>query len=89
MPWGYRAVFQFDFLAAIADVSHEVLVINPEDDLWDVTRSVSGLFRKGTRWDIEGVGHGVLKLETDRLVRTIDDFFCGRPRPHVEKVIQG
>ena len=74
MPWAYIAVYRYDFLAAMAEVAHDVLVMNPEDDLFEVTRATSGLFRNGRRIDIEGVRHGVLKLETDRVVQAIESF---------------
>lgn len=80
MPWGYIAVYRYDFLAAMAQVTHDVLVMNPQDDLWEVTRSTSHLFRNGRRVDLEGVGHGVLKLETGKVVAAIDAFL-GEP-PH-------
>jgi len=74
MPWGYISVYRYDFLAAMAQVPHHVLVMNPQDDLWDVTRANSHLFRNGTRMDLEGVKHGVLSLERDRVVDAIETF---------------
>lgn len=80
MPWGYIAVYRYDFLDAMAQVTHDVLVINPQDDLWEVTRATSHLFRNGRRVDLEGVAHGVLKLETGRVVSAIDAFLGEPPR---------
>jgi pimeloyl-ACP methyl ester carboxylesterase len=74
MPWGYSAVYRYDFLAAMAEVAQPVLVMNPEDDLSEVTRATSHLFRSGTRRDIAGVKHGVLKLERDLVVTVVDAF---------------
>ncbi|TYC89583.1 alpha/beta fold hydrolase [Novosphingobium sp. BW1] len=74
MPWGYIAVYRYDFLGAMAKVSQPVLVMNPEDDLWEITRRTSPLFANGQRVDIPGVAHGVLKLETTRVVETITGF---------------
>ncbi|WP_226631842.1 alpha/beta fold hydrolase [Novosphingobium profundi] len=74
MPWGYIAVYRYDFLGAMAKVTQPVLVMNPEDDLWEVTRRTSHLFANGQRVDMPGVAHGVLKLETARVVETITGF---------------
>lgn len=74
MPWGYSSVYRFDFLAAIAEVEQPVLVMNPQDDLCEVTRATSHLFRNGRRMDITGVKHGVLKLERDLVVKAIEEF---------------
>lgn len=81
MPWGYISVYRYDFLAAMAQVPHHVLVMNPQDDLWEVTRATSHLFRNGTRMDIEGVKHGVLKLEHDRVVDAMETFLQAAETP--------
>jgi pimeloyl-ACP methyl ester carboxylesterase len=78
MPWAYIAVYQYDFLAAMRDVGQEVLVINPQDDLWTVTRETSHLLRRGTRLDLPGVAHGVLTLERDKVVGAIKAFLTNR-----------
>jgi N-acyl-D-aspartate/D-glutamate deacylase len=54
MPWGYVAVYRYDFLAAMPQVSQPVLVINPEDDLWVVTRETSHLMPNARRLDLRG-----------------------------------
>lgn len=74
MPWGYCSVYRYDFLAAMAQVAHDVLVMNAQDDLWEVTRATSHLFRNGKRMDMAGVKHGVLKLEQDRVVDAVEMF---------------
>jgi pimeloyl-ACP methyl ester carboxylesterase len=76
MPWGYISVYRFDFLGAMADVEQLVLVMNPEDDLCDVTRATSHHFRNGRRVDLPGVKHGVLKLENARVVDEIETFLA-------------
>ncbi len=74
LPWGYIAVYRYDFLGAMTEVSQPVLVLNPEDDLWGVTQQTSHLFRNGKRIDIPGVSHGVLTLRRDYLVSEIEGF---------------
>ncbi|WP_260928498.1 alpha/beta fold hydrolase [Novosphingobium sp. 9] len=74
MTWGYESVYKYDFLRAMAEVRQPVLVMNPQDDLWDVTHATSHLFPHGQRHDMPGVSHGILKLETLRVVRVVDAF---------------
>ncbi|MDZ5649731.1 alpha/beta hydrolase [Nitrospirillum sp. BR 11828] len=76
MTWGYIAVYRYDFLGAMAEVQQPVLIINPEDDLWAVTRDVSHHYPNGRRVDMPGVKHGVLHLEHDRVVAEIEGFLA-------------
>jgi pimeloyl-ACP methyl ester carboxylesterase len=74
LPWAYEAVYRYDFLQAMTEVEQPVLVINPEDDLWEPTRRTSERYRHGRRIDIPGVKHGVLSIERERIVREIREF---------------
>lgn len=76
LPWAYEAVYRYDFLGAMPQVRQPVLVFNPEDDLYDVTRRTSQLFPNGKRLDMPGVSHGVLEIERDRVVREIETFLA-------------
>ncbi len=76
MPWGYIAVYRYDFLGAMAEVEQPVLIMNPDDDLGAVTKATSHLFRGGTRFDLPGVKHGVLSIEHDRVVSRIEEFLA-------------
>lgn len=76
LPWGYIAVYRYDFLGAMRDVTQPVLVMNPEDDLWEQTRATSACFRNGRRFDMAGVKHGVLTIEHDRVVAEIERFLA-------------
>jgi pimeloyl-ACP methyl ester carboxylesterase len=74
MPWGYISVYKYDFLGAMTQVEQPVLVMNPQDDLWEVTSATSHNYRNGTRYDMPGVKHGVLSLEHDRVIAVIEGF---------------
>lgn len=76
MAWGYESVFAYDFLGAIPQVRQPVLVINPQDDLWDVTHATAGLFPNGERFDMPGVRHGVLTLDRARVAARIEAFLA-------------
>lgn len=82
MPWGYIAVYRYDFLGAMPEVKQPVLVVNPQDDLWNVTRETSARFPTARRLDLPGVKHGVLALERDRLVGEINGFLAGAGVTH-------
>lgn len=74
MAWGYESVFGYDFLDAIPRVAQPVLVMNPEDDLWEVTAVTARLFPDSERFDMPGVGHGVLSLEREPILARIAAF---------------
>jgi len=74
MPWGYEAVYQYDFLQAMTEIDQEVLIMNPEDDLWAVTRSTSDRYRHGRRLDFPNLKHGVLSIAKARIVAEIIAF---------------
>lgn len=76
MPWGYESVYRYDFLGAMPQVSQPVLIMNPQDDLWEVTGKTAALFANGERYDMPGVKHGVLTLEHDRVVAKIEAFLA-------------
>ncbi|SER80773.1 alpha/beta fold hydrolase [Sphingobium sp. YR768] len=75
MPWAYEAVYRYDFLEAMTRVVQPALILNPQDDLWDVTRDTSDGFPQGRRHDMPGVRHGVLSIEHDQVVRELEVFF--------------
>jgi len=74
LPWAYEAVYRYDFLGAMTEVEQPVLIVNPEDDLWEPTRRSSHLYRHGRRLDIPGVKHGALEIERELIVREILAF---------------
>jgi pimeloyl-ACP methyl ester carboxylesterase len=74
LPWGFMAVYRFDFQAAMSRVEQPVLVINLEDDLDRPTRENAHRYPNGRRVDLPGVAHGVMWLETDRIVSLVRDF---------------
>jgi len=76
MPWGYIAVYQYDFEGGLDALEQPVLVVNPEDDLWEVTRRNSARLRHGERWDLPGRAHGFLKHEADLVAARIAGFLA-------------
>jgi len=74
MPWGYVAVYNYDFEAGLDALAQPVLVVNPQDDLWEVTRRNSARLRSGERWDLPGRAHGFVTHEADMVVSRISTF---------------
>jgi pimeloyl-ACP methyl ester carboxylesterase len=76
MPWGYEAVYRYDFEAALDRLEQPVLVINPQDDLWDVTLRHAGRLRHGERWDLPGRAHGFLVHEAEEVAARVREFLA-------------
>lgn len=74
MPWGYEAVYRYDFESALDRLEQEVLVVNPQDDLWGVTLRQFGRLRHAERWDLPGRAHGFLVHEADAVAQRLAGF---------------
>lgn len=74
MPWAYAAVYRYDFLEALSAIEQRALIVNCQDDLWEVTRRVSDRVRNAERLDLPGVAHGAFAIARDQLVERIEDF---------------
>ena len=73
-PWGYDAVYGHDLQAALAALTHKVLLLNPEDDLFDLTRANRHLLPHARYVELPGHGHGLFDLETDSLATLVREF---------------
>lgn len=70
--WGHNAAFNYDLDANLRETSHPVLILNPQDDLWDYTPRAAPLLRNGRVHGLPGWNHGFLDAraaETADLVR--------------------
>ncbi|HWU04685.1 MAG TPA: alpha/beta hydrolase, partial [Novosphingobium sp.] len=74
MPWGYDAVYRYDFQGALDRVEQRALVVNPQDDLWEVTQENAPRLRNGRLWNIPGKAHGFLKYDHAEVVAHIRAF---------------
>jgi pimeloyl-ACP methyl ester carboxylesterase len=74
MPWGYEAVYRYDFRKALTEVTQPVMVLCPDDDLSEVTSQTAGLLPHGRMVRIPEAKHGLLVLETDRMAGLIRGF---------------
>jgi pimeloyl-ACP methyl ester carboxylesterase len=75
-PWGYRAVYGYDFQAALDRLDHETLILNPEDDLWQPTRE-NAMRVKGAQYvELPSLKHGLFTLETERVAGLVQAFLA-------------
>ena len=74
--WGHQAAYQYDVEAAMAEIKHPILVLNPEDDLWEETPRIKHLLKqRGSQFmDLPGWAHGFMELKTDEFSKIVRDF---------------
>lgn len=72
--WGHRAAFNFDMAAALAAATVPILILNPEDDLWDYTPRAAPLLKTGRVHDLPGWTHGFLDAHTEDVAALVRDF---------------
>jgi pimeloyl-ACP methyl ester carboxylesterase len=72
--WGHRAAFNYDVMAALQKCEHKLLVLNPEDDLWDYTPRVASILKNGTVRNLPGWTHGFLDAETSKVSAILREF---------------
>jgi pimeloyl-ACP methyl ester carboxylesterase len=65
--WGFRAAFAYDLSKTLPRVDQPILVLNPEDDLWEQTPRARPLLRNGRIHDLPGWGHGHLDAHTEEM----------------------
>lgn len=62
--WGHRAAFNYKTADALPKVSHPILILNPEDDIWPFTPRAKPLLKNGRIHDLPGWSHGFLDIKT-------------------------
>ncbi len=74
--WGHAAAFAYDSAAAIPRVTQPILVLNPEDDLWERTPRAKDLLAHPVSriYDLPGWSHGFLDLKTAETASIVRDF---------------
>ncbi len=77
--WGFRAAFNYDILAAMQQVKQPMLVLNPEDDVYENTRRVqplidSGRIRNARVHDFPGWTHGHMDIHTVDMANVVREF---------------
>lgn len=74
MHWGHRAAFNFDMAGALESANIPILILNPEDDLWEYTPRAIPLMKNGRVHDLPGWTHGFLDAHTNEVATLVRDF---------------
>ena len=72
--WGHRAAFNYDMAAALEAAAKPILILNPEDDLWEYTPRAAPLLRNGRVHDLPGWTHGFLDAHTGDVAELVRAF---------------
>ena len=74
--WGHRAVFEYNtlFPERLATLSHPIMLLNPQDDLYGMTPRSLPYLRNGTMTNLPGWGHGFLESRSDALAEIVREF---------------
>lgn len=74
--WGHQAVYDHPVRERLAEVEVPVLVLNPEDDLAQVTPRVRSVLGERSQYlDLPGWSHGLLQVRAFELAQLLRDFF--------------
>jgi pimeloyl-ACP methyl ester carboxylesterase len=74
MHWGHRASHNYQHTTYLPQVEHPILVLCPEDDLWEQTRRAGPYLRNGRIHELPGRAHGFLALSPRETADTIRRF---------------
>lgn len=74
--WGHAAAFAYDSAAAIPKVDQPILILNPEDDVWQRTPRARDLLThpESRIHDLPGWSHGFLDLKTRETAAIVRPF---------------
>lgn len=76
--WGHQAVFDFNerFAALLGELPHPIVLLNPNDDLYEKTPRTSDYLRNGRLIDRPGWGHGFLDVFPAEVAATVEAALC-------------
>ncbi len=74
--WGFRAAFAYDLTEALPQIEQPILILNPEDDLWELTPLAKPFLRNGRIHDLPGWTHGHLDSHTQEMARIVRAFLA-------------
>ena len=72
--WGFRAAYNYDVAQALTEVEQPVLILNPEDDIWEKTPRIKPYLKNGRIHDLPGWTHGHLDVHTVEMAAIVRDF---------------
>lgn len=74
--WGHQAAFAYAaaYRERLPAVTQPVFVMNPRDDMWEITPRADAVLQRGERRDYPDWGNGFLILHAESVARDILDF---------------
>ncbi len=72
--WGFRAAFAYDLTETLPQVEQSILILNPEDDLWELTPLAKPFLKNGRIHDLPGWTHGHLDSHTKEMADIVRAF---------------
>lgn len=75
--WGHRAAFEYQMADRLPLVEQPVMVLCPEDDLYEPTLRAASLIKNGKLVELRGWGHGMLDVKTLEVGRMLREFLDG------------
>ncbi|PEQ11371.1 hypothetical protein B2G71_17620 [Novosphingobium sp. PC22D] len=79
LPWGFKAVYEYDFLATLDRLRNPVLLLCPGDDLWEPTQRHHDRIANLTMIEKPGAAHGFLLVDAQEVAEEIRQFLDQRP----------
>jgi len=76
MHWGHRAAYGYSLQKMLPEVDKPILVLNPEDDLWEKTPFIRPYLRHSASriQDLPGWNHGFLDVKTIETANLLKAF---------------
>lgn len=73
--WGFAAAFNYDLKTAIAATTQPILVLNPQDDLWEQTPRAKPYLNSQSRiHDLPGRTHGMMDTHSPEIAQVVREF---------------
>ncbi|MAI07166.1 MAG: hypothetical protein CBC47_08605 [Alphaproteobacteria bacterium TMED87] len=72
--WGFRAAFAYNLKETLPKIEQPILILNPEDDLWELTPQAKPFLNNGHIHDLPGWTHGHLDAYTQEMAVIVRDF---------------
>jgi pimeloyl-ACP methyl ester carboxylesterase len=73
--WGFMAAFNYDLKKALSEVKQPILILNPQDDLWEQTPRAKPYLNAHSRiHDLPGRTHGMMDSHTSEIAGAVRAF---------------
>ena len=72
--WGHRAAFNYPREDVLPKLSLPILILNPEDDLYEYTKRAVPLLQNGRVHNLPGWSHGFLDIHTTEVAKLLRNF---------------